>query len=121
MQGASRAAIDMMGPADRRRPFINRNAIFHVGVSPKQDPALWDRISPITAIANLKVPLMIIHSDRDLNVAPGQTYNLVDELERQRKAYEVVYYPDEAHGLADPAHQLDAYRRMLAFLDRYLK
>jgi dipeptidyl aminopeptidase/acylaminoacyl peptidase len=116
-----RAAIDMMGPADRRRPFINRNAIFHVGVSPEKDPELWDRISPITAIGNLKMPLMIIHSDRDLNVALGQTYNLVDELERQHKTYEVVYYPDEAHGLADPAHQLDAYRRMLAVLDRYLK
>jgi dipeptidyl aminopeptidase/acylaminoacyl peptidase len=54
-------------------------------------------------------------------VAPGQSYNLIDELERQHKTYEVVYYPDEAHGLADPAHQLDSYERILAFFDRYLK
>ncbi len=72
-------------------------------------------------IDRLRVPLLIIHSDRDLNVAPGETYNLVDELERQGKNYEVVYYRDEAHGLADPAHQIDSYRRILTFFDRYLK
>jgi dipeptidyl aminopeptidase/acylaminoacyl peptidase len=116
-----RAGIDMMGPADRRSPFVNRNAIFHVGVPPEKDPDLWDRISPITQIDRLRVPLMIIHSDRDLNVDPGQSYNLTDELERQQKDYEVVYYPDEAHGLAYPAHQLDSYRRILTFFDRYLK
>jgi dipeptidyl aminopeptidase/acylaminoacyl peptidase len=116
-----RAGIDLMGPADRRRPFVNRNALFHVGVPPEQDPELWDRISPITAIEKLRAPLLVLHSDRDLNVAPGQSYNLIDELERQHKTYEVVYYPDEAHGLADPAHQLDSYERILAFFDRYLK
>jgi dipeptidyl aminopeptidase/acylaminoacyl peptidase len=116
-----KAGADLMGPADRRPPFVNRNALFHLGVTPNQDPQLWDRVSPIANLDRLQAPLLVVHSDRDVNVDPGQSYNLVDELDRRGKAYEVVYYPDEAHGLADPAHQRDSYERILAFFARYLK
>ena len=52
---------------------------------------------------------------------PQQTYHLLDELDRQHKKYEVEIYRGEAHGLADPFHQLESYRRVLQFFDRYLK
>ena len=96
---------------------------FHIGagVTEQEDPELYKRVSPVAWVEHLRAPLLIIHSDRDLDVAPGMTCNLVDELERQHKAHEVVIYPGEGHGLADPAHQLDSYRRILFFLDRHLK
>jgi dipeptidyl aminopeptidase/acylaminoacyl peptidase len=71
-------------------------------------------------MAKLRAPLLILHSDRDRNVPPEDTYRLVDELTRLEKRFEVVIYPNEAHGLADPAHQLDSYQRMTAFFDRWL-
>ena len=124
-----RAGIDLMGPADRRSPFINHKLLprgwmeFHIGagVTEQEDPELYRRVSPVAWVEHLRAPLLIIHSDRDPDVAPGMTYNLVDELERQHKAHEVMIYPGEGHGLADPAHQLDSYRRILSFLDRHLK
>ena len=39
---------------------------------------------------------------------------------RGENEVEVVVYPDEAHGLATYAHQMDAYRRMAAFLRKHL-
>jgi dipeptidyl aminopeptidase/acylaminoacyl peptidase len=65
--------------------------------------------------------LLILHSDQDRNVIPQQTYHLMDELDRQGKAYEVKVYRGEAHGLADPAHALDSYERIVWFFDRHLK
>ncbi len=115
------AGVDLMGAADRHRPFLDRNRLFHIAATPEQDPDLFERISPITSVREMTAPILIIHAERDVNVEPGMTYNFVDELERQGKAHEVVVYPGEAHGLADPRHQLDSYRRILDFFNRYLQ
>ena len=115
------AGVDLMGPTDRRPPFASRNGTFHIGASPVQDPALYERVSPITSVKDLRAPLLVLHSDRDRNVPPQHTYNLLDELVRQNKPFDAQIYPGEAHGLADPAHQLDSYQRIVAFFDRCLR
>ena len=115
------AGIDLMGPTDRRGSFTDAYRAFQIGASERENPDLYRRISPITSVAALEAPLLIIHSDRDRNVSPENTYRLVDELDRHGKPYELRIYPGEAHGLADPDHQLDSYERMLAFFDRHLK
>lgn len=119
--GLFAAGVDLMGVADRRGAFAARNFAFHVGRSEAEDPALYARLSPITRVGALRAPLLVLHSDGDRNVPPQQTHNLVDELARQGKEFEAHVYPGEAHGLADPGHQLDSYRRIMAFFDRHLK
>jgi dipeptidyl aminopeptidase/acylaminoacyl peptidase len=114
------AGIDLMGVADRRGALAGRNFVFHVGKTEAEAPELYARLSPITQMGALRAPLLILHSDQDRNVAPEQTYSLIDELRLRQKPFEVRIYPGEAHGLADPAHQLDSYRRIVAFLGRTL-
>ncbi len=118
--GLFQAGIDLMGVADRRTPFANRNGAFHIGATEQEAPELYQRVSPITSVDAMTAPLLVIHSDEDRNVPIQQTLHLADELERQKKPHDVLIYRGEAHGLADPAHQLDSYRRMLTFLQRYL-
>lgn len=115
------AGVDLMGPTDRRGRPGDRYRELQIGASEAEAPDLYERISPITSVAALKAPLLIIHSDQDRNVPPEETYRLQNELDRLGKAYDVVIYPGEAHGLADPAHQLDSYRRMISFFDRWLR
>jgi dipeptidyl aminopeptidase/acylaminoacyl peptidase len=112
-----RAGIDLMGITDLRSPF----SPYRVGVPEAENPDLYRRISPITSADQLRVPLMIIHSDEDRNVVPQQTYHLADELRRLGKPFELRMYYGEAHGLADPGHQLDSYERMMSFFDQHLK
>jgi dipeptidyl aminopeptidase/acylaminoacyl peptidase len=114
------AGIDLMGVADRRGALAGRSFVFHVGKTEAEAPELYARLSPITQVEALRAPLLILHSDQDRNVAPEQTYSLIDELRLRQKPFEVHIYPGEAHGLADPAHQLDSYRRIVAFLGRTL-
>ena len=115
------AGIDLMGVVDRRGRFAGRNTLFHVGPTEAENPDLWARISPITQIAKLRAPLLILHADEDRNVSVEQTHILVDELVRHGKNHEVRIYQGEAHGLADPQNQLDSYQRILAFFDRHLR
>jgi dipeptidyl aminopeptidase/acylaminoacyl peptidase len=115
------AGVDVMGPTDRRTPYLNAIGRFHIGATEAEDPDIYERLSPITMVERLKAPVLIIHSNRDRNVPGAMTYNFVDELERHHKQYELALYPDEAHGLAAPDHQLDAYRRIVSFLERHLR
>jgi dipeptidyl aminopeptidase/acylaminoacyl peptidase len=115
-----RAGVDMMGPTDRRGIGGDSYRRLQIGATPQEDPELYNRISPITSVRDLRAPLLIVHSDADRNVSPEHSYNLIDELERLGKYYEAKIYPGEAHGLADPANQLDSYRRILTFFDRWL-
>ena len=115
------AGVNLMGPTDRRGRQGDRYRELQIGAREDDDPALYERISPIALVPALRAPLLIIHSDEDRNVPPEETYRLIDELQRQKKYYEAVIYPGEAHGLADPAHQLDSYRRILGFFGRWLE
>ena len=88
------------------------------------DPAeLW-RHSPLAYAANIKTPLLIIHSDGDLRCPHGQAEELFSALRLQRKTVEFVRYPAEtSHGLSrngPPSLRLDRLKRNLAWLDRFL-
>ncbi len=115
------AGISLMGHNDRRTPYINAGGRFHIGVSEEEDPELYERLSPVANVDKLQGPVFIIHTDRDRNVPPAISYNFVQELERLKKEYEAAFYPDEAHGLADPENRLDCYKRIMNFLNRHLK
>jgi dipeptidyl aminopeptidase/acylaminoacyl peptidase len=54
-------------------------------------------------------------------VAPEQTYRLTAALDRLQKSYELHMYPGEPHALNDPGHQLDSYRHIVRFFDKYLQ
>jgi dipeptidyl aminopeptidase/acylaminoacyl peptidase len=119
--GLIAAGISLMGHSDRRTPYLNTGGRSHIIVSEEEDPELYERLSPVAIADKLQGPVFIIHTDRDRNVPPAISYNFVQELERLKKEYEAAFYPDEAHGLADPAHRLDCYKRIMSFLDRHLK
>jgi len=119
--GLVAAGISLMGHSDRRTPYLNAGGRSHIIVSEEEDPELYERLSPVAIVDKLQGPVFIIHTDRDRNVPPAISYNFVEELERLKKEYEAAFYPDEAHGLANPVHRLDCYKRIMSFLDRHLK
>jgi dipeptidyl aminopeptidase/acylaminoacyl peptidase len=76
--------------------------------------------SPYHRLANIEVPLLIAHGERDARVSPKQSEQLVAQLRRLGKTFEYVTYPTEAHGFLRAGPQLDFYRRMERFLDWHL-
>ncbi|HUF71055.1 MAG TPA: DPP IV N-terminal domain-containing protein [Longimicrobiales bacterium] len=52
--------------------------------------------------ANLKGKLLLMHGDMDDNVHPAMTIQVVDELIKANKDFDMIVAPDRAHGLNEP-------------------
>ncbi len=52
--------------------------------------------------SNLRGRLMLMHGDMDDNVHPAMTIQLVDELIKANKTFDLIMAPDRAHGLNEP-------------------
>ena len=55
-----------------------------------------------TYAANLKGKLLLMHGDMDDNVHPAMTVQLVDELIKANRDFDLIWAPDRAHGLNEP-------------------
>ncbi len=55
-----------------------------------------------TYAANLRGHLMLMHGDMDDNVHPAMTVQLIDELIKANKTFDLVMAPNRAHGLNEP-------------------
>ncbi|HYI48341.1 MAG TPA: S9 family peptidase [Allosphingosinicella sp.] len=76
-------------------------------------------ISPLRQVARLTLPLLIAHGERDRNVPPSQSRNLIRALARSGGNVESVFYPQAAHGFARAEDSVDFLRRVEAFLARH--
>jgi dipeptidyl aminopeptidase/acylaminoacyl peptidase len=76
--------------------------------------------SPVTRVANIQAPLLLVHGLLDPIVHPLQSQELLEALKREQKTFEYKAYPDEGHGLLLRKNQLDFYTLMERFVDWYL-
>jgi hypothetical protein len=66
-------------------------------------------------------PTIVYTGTADRNVPPHQSWSLFRALQQLGQApVRLVLFPDEPHGLRDPAHQLRKIGEDLAWWDRYL-
>ncbi len=80
----------------------------------------WER-SPVAHIDKANTPTLIGHDLADDRVHPEQSLELYQALKLKGVTVDLVQYPREPHGLRERAHQLDYMRRIIEWLDRYLK
>jgi dipeptidyl aminopeptidase/acylaminoacyl peptidase len=55
-----------------------------------------------TLARNLQGHLMLMHGDMDDNVHPANTVQLIDELEKANRTFDLVWAPNRNHGLNEP-------------------
>jgi dipeptidyl aminopeptidase/acylaminoacyl peptidase len=80
-----------------------------------------EEISPINHVDKIKCPMMVIHGANDPRVPIAEAEQIVTALKKRNIPVEYLRYEDEGHGLAKLKNRLDAYPKMVAFLDKYLK
>lgn len=78
-----------------------------------------DAISPLRHAAQLRVPVLIAHGERDTNVLPSQSRDMVAALTAAGAQVESVFYPKAGHGFSNPEDSIDFLRRVEAFLARH--
>lgn len=120
------AAIEMFGVVDRALylKYTNRNSRIRwetkMGGPPEAKPAVYRKANILPDVDKIKTPLLIMHGEEDPQVPLQESQEFVAELKKAGKTYDYVTYPHEGHGFQQPEHRLDAYKRQLAFLDKYL-
>jgi dipeptidyl aminopeptidase/acylaminoacyl peptidase len=80
-----------------------------------------EKISPINHVDKIRCPMMVIHGANDPRVPIAEAEQIVAALKKRNIPVEYLRYEDEGHGLAKLKNRLDAYPKMVAFLDKYLK
>ena len=80
-----------------------------------------EKISPINHVDKIKCPMMVIHGANDPRVPIGEAEQIVAALKKRDVPVEYLRYEDEGHGVAKLKNRLDAFPKMVAFLDKYLK
>lgn len=86
-----------------------------------KDRALLESISPIHALDKINAPLVVIHGANDPRVPLSEAEQVVAKLRQHGRDAELLVYPDEGHGLAKLQNRLDAYPKIIAFLEKELR
>ena len=115
--------------------------LFHVGVSgapvtdwrsydtiyterymntPQINKAGYDEGSAMTYAANLKGKLLIVHGSTDNNVHPANSIMLIDALIKEDKIFDVMFYPENRHGIRG-AHGQHYNKYRMNYLVKHLQ
>jgi dipeptidyl aminopeptidase/acylaminoacyl peptidase len=95
--------------------FINGGPLsdkrnFHIAVSR----------SPLMRLDKPTTPTLMLHGADDRCTPLGQAQEFYAALQERGVDTELVVYPREGHGFQEREHRLDAWRRTVAWFDRYL-
>jgi dipeptidyl aminopeptidase/acylaminoacyl peptidase len=118
------AGIDVVGIANFPT-FLENTGPWRVSLredeygSLTEDRELLEAISPVNHIHSIRSPLMVIHGANDPRVPVSEADQIVEAARMILGEDKVVYlrYEDEGHGLSKMKNRLDAYPKMVAFLE----
>ncbi|MEW6522896.1 MAG: S9 family peptidase [Bacillota bacterium] len=93
----------------------------YLGGEPEDSPELYAQASPVTFVDNLRDPLVNLHGTADANVDFAQLDRIVEDCVRLGKTYEAHYYPGEAHSFIHRHTWRDAFNKIEAAMNKYLR
>lgn len=76
---------------------------------PQDNPDGYRESSPLTYASNLKGRLLIIHGTSDDNVHFQNAVQLVNELIKAKKQFELMIYPRQSHGISDRTSRIHLF------------
>ncbi len=101
--------------------LIDRWMIPFFGASVYDDPAVYEKSSPMRFIKNTKTPTLVLVGERDAECPSPQSYEFWHALRSLGVPAELVVYAGEGHMFADAKNRVDVIDRTLAWFDKYLR
>jgi dipeptidyl aminopeptidase/acylaminoacyl peptidase len=98
-----------------------RVALYQEMGDPTQDSEYLHSISPLFHAENISRPLMVLQGANDPRVLKVESDEIVAAARRNNVPVEYIVFEDEGHGFLKKENRIEAYRRILAFLDTHLK
>ena len=76
--------------------------------------------SPVDNVDAIRVPILLVHGDRDSDVSPEQSIRFAAALEKAGKPHTLLVQPGGDHALSFASQRLQAFEAMDAFLREHL-
>lgn len=89
-------------------------------LTPQNNKAGYDSTSVLKATKDLSGRLLLIHGVMDDNVHMQNTIQLVNELQKEGKQFNLMVYPTQRHGVTNPNQVKHWYQMMTDFIERNL-
>jgi len=109
----------MYGASDVSWDFVSAE----LGAEPWEDPALYDRLSPLTYLDNVTTPLRLIAGTGDLRTPAEEAENVFVRLRKLGREVDLVVFHGEPHGMVvtgKPWHRVRHMRAVLEWFDRHI-
>jgi dipeptidyl aminopeptidase/acylaminoacyl peptidase len=90
------------------------------GASVYDDPAVYAKSSAIDFIKQAQTPTLAMVGDRDGECPAPQSFEFWHALRDLHVPAQLVVYPNEGHGVSDPAHLRDILDRTIGWFARYM-
>jgi dipeptidyl aminopeptidase/acylaminoacyl peptidase len=85
-----------------------------------EDREFLEAISPIHDIERIEAPLFVLHGANDPRVPVGEADQIVTEARDQGVPVEKLVFDDEGHGISKLDNRIEAYSRVVEFLDEHV-
>ncbi len=126
---AFKVGIDIFGVSNWLRTLESippywesfRKALYLEIGDPVKDKDFLIATSPLFHAKEIRKPLLVIQGKNDPRVIKPESDEIVEAVKKNGVPVEYVVFDDEGHGFSKKKNQIEANRRMLAFLDQYLK
>ncbi len=94
--------------------------IQYLGDDPIDDPAVYEKTSPMLYIKKARTPTLIQHGELDRRVPIANAYELRQGLEDRGVKAELIVYKGFGHGITKPRSQRAVMHHNLAWFNHYL-
>lgn len=85
-----------------------------------RDREFLEEISPINKIESISAPLFVLHGRNDPRVPVGEAEQIVEKARENGVTVEKLVFDDEGHGISKLKNRVEAYSRIVEFLDTHV-
>jgi dipeptidyl aminopeptidase/acylaminoacyl peptidase/CubicO group peptidase (beta-lactamase class C family) len=110
--------VSMGGTSDDRHLL----SAYELGGTHWQEPEKYAAMSPLTHVADVRTPTLVIHGAADLTCPVGQAQQWHTALRERDVPTRLVVYPDASHAFiltGPPSQRLDYNHRVLDWLEQH--
>jgi dipeptidyl aminopeptidase/acylaminoacyl peptidase len=98
-----------------------RKALYTEIGDPQKDRDMLLTISPLFNADKIVRPLMVLQGANDPRVIKVESDDIVAAVRKKGGVAEYIVFADEGHGFTKKANEIQAYKGIVDFLDKYLK
>lgn len=93
--------------------------LWYIGGTPWENPEAYRHRSPLTHVAQVETPTLLIHGMNDTTDTEAQSMMFFQALKDQGKTARYLRFPREPHGFREPKHQRRRLTEEIAWLTKH--